>query len=160
MIESCPAHRAGHRRTHSRLLSSPSSCSPSYTRDICNMATLTSHHDLPPFPDGLQTAPLASVSLRKLQEGDAAESSSFFRSCKDLGFFYLDLLGCDLGETIVKEAEDLNQLQQVFWKLPHEVKDIYGRPHLDPFYAYRYSETSRTDENGIPYRNENYNVSQ
>jgi hypothetical protein len=131
-----------------------------YTVIIYSMATLTSHHTLPPFPDGLQTAPLASVSLRKLQDGDAAESSSFFRSCKDLGFFYLDMLGCDLGETIVKEAEELNQLQQVFWKLPYEVKDIYGRPHLDPFYAYRYSETSRTDENGVPYRNENYNVSQ
>lgn len=123
------------------------------------MAPLTSHHLLPPFGEGGKTAPLVSVSFAKLEAGDKEASDAFFKACKELGFFYLDMLGSELGETIVAEAEKLNTLQKEFFKLPNEVKDKYGRPHLHPFYAYRYSELDENDENGVPLRSENYNVS-
>ena len=122
------------------------------------MESLTSHHLLPPFADGIKTAPLVSVSFVKLQVGDSEESNAFFKACKELGFFYLDLLGSDLGEKIIAEAERLNTVQKQFFKLPNNVKDIYGRPHLDPFYAYRYNELDAKDENGVTLRGENYNV--
>ncbi|ORY25527.1 hypothetical protein BCR39DRAFT_471285 [Naematelia encephala] len=122
------------------------------------MTSLTSHATLPPFPDNVPTAPLVSVSLAQLEAGDKAVSDAFFKACKELGFFYLDMLGSKLGETIVSEAEQLNKVQQKFFSLPNEVKDVYGRPHLHPFYAYRFSETAVKDENGIPLRGENYNL--
>ncbi|WWD18255.1 hypothetical protein CI109_102705 [Kwoniella shandongensis] len=120
------------------------------------MASLTSHDALPPFPDDVKTAPLYSISLAKLEAGDASSSDAFFEACRQLGFFYLDMLGSTLGETIVKEAEKLNKVQQEFFKLPNEVKDVYGRPHLHPFYAYRVYETENLQGESV--RNENYNL--
>ncbi|KAK8865567.1 hypothetical protein IAR55_000711 [Kwoniella newhampshirensis] len=120
------------------------------------MSSLTSHHALPPFPDNVTSAPLVSVSLAKLEAGDEGASKAFFTACKELGFFYLDMLGSTLGEKIVAEAEELNKVQAEFFKLPNEVKDIYGRPHLHPFYAYRFGEGEDFDGKAI--RNENYNL--
>ena len=122
------------------------------------MSPLTSHHLLPPFAEGIKTAPLVSISFAKLQSGDKEEAAAFFRACKELGFFYLELLGSKLGEEIVAEAEKLNTVQKEFFKLSNEVKDVYGRPHLHPFYAYRYSELPGQDANGELLRSENYNV--
>jgi hypothetical protein len=123
------------------------------------MPPLTSHHLLPPFPDDIKTAPLVSVPFKDLENNDSNASATLFKACKELGFFYLDLFGSELGEKIIKEAEKLNTLQQEFFELPNEVKDIYGRPHLHPFYAYRYSELDVKDKDGVPLRSENYNVS-
>jgi isopenicillin N synthase-like dioxygenase len=123
------------------------------------MQPLTSHHLLPQFPEDIKTAPLVSVSFKDLEDSDANASTALFKACKELGFFYLDLFGSELGETIIKEAEKLNTLQKEFFELPNEVKDVYGRPHLHPFYAYRYTELDIKDEDGVPLRSENYNVS-
>lgn len=122
------------------------------------MQPLTSHHLLPSFPDDIKTAPLVSVKFEDLEHGDRDASAALLKACKELGFFYLDLLGSELGEKIVAEAERLNNVQQEFFNLPNEVKDVYGRPHLHPFYAYRYTELAIKDENGVPLRGENYNV--
>ena len=123
------------------------------------MAPVTSHHTLPPFAEGIETAPLVSVSYAKLEAGDKETSDAFFKACKELGFFYLDLFGSELGETLVTEAEKLDALQKEIFNLPHEVKDKYGRPVVDPFYAYRYENIAENDENGVPLRRENWNVS-
>lgn len=123
------------------------------------MQPLTSHHLLPPFPDDIKTAPLVSVKFEDLEKGNSEASAAFFKACKELGFFYLDLLGSELGESIVAEAEELNKIQREFFGLPNEVKDVYGRPHLHPFYAYRFNELAIKDENGVPLRGESYNVS-
>lgn len=123
------------------------------------MQPLTSHHLLPQFPEDIKTAPLVSVSFRDLERSDTNASAALFKACKELGFFYLDLFGSELGGKIIKEAEILNTLQRKFFELPNEVKDTYGRPHLHPFYAYRYSELDVKDKYGVPLRSENYNVS-
>jgi isopenicillin N synthase-like dioxygenase len=122
------------------------------------MQPLTSHHLLPPSPDDINTAPLVSVNFADLEKGDLDASAAFFKACKELGFLYLDLFSSELGEKIVADAEKLNEVQQEFFKLPNEVKDVYGRPHLHPFYAYRYNELAIKDEEGVPLRGESYNV--
>jgi hypothetical protein len=123
------------------------------------MQPLTSHHLLPLFPDEIETAPLVSVRFKDLEQGDKDASAALFKSCKELGFLYLNLFDSELGEKIVAEAERLNVVQQEFFKLPNAVKDVYGRPHLHQFYAYRYNELAVKNEEGVPLRGESYNVS-
>ncbi|KAK5130760.1 hypothetical protein LTR08_001705 [Meristemomyces frigidus] len=122
------------------------------------MALLTSHYLLPPFAEDVKIAPLVSVSLAKLEAGDNDTSDAFFKACRELGFFYLDMFGSELGEKIVSEAEQLNTFQKEFFKMPYKVKDKYGRPHLHPFYAYRYNDLDVKDEDGVTLRAESYNL--
>lgn len=124
------------------------------------MPPATSHHTLPAFPDDIPTAPLLTIKLAKLEAGDADEAARFFQACQDLGFFYMDMLGSELGERVVSLAEDVNALQERWWALPNAEKDKYGRPHLHEFFAYRYGEVAgQHDANGDLLRNQNYNVS-
>ena len=128
------------------------------------MSPLTAHNLYPPFPTDLPTASLGSISLYALQSSPPSlpESSKLFTACQTLGFFYLDLTGSDLGESILREAEDLHALQQEFYALPHEVKDEYGRDRVDPFFSYRWTQCMEGVEDvwGRPGRREMYNVSQ
>jgi hypothetical protein len=89
---------------------------------------VTNHtRSLSAFPPDLRTAPLESISLSNLEAGDQDVSCIFFDACRNLGFFYLDLTGSELGESIIRDAESLHALQQDFFALPHEIKDKYGR---------------------------------
>ncbi|RFU27497.1 hypothetical protein B7463_g8847, partial [Scytalidium lignicola] len=121
------------------------------------MAPATSHHLYPPFAEGVTTAPLVSISLVKLEAGDAAESQAFFKASKELGFFYLNMEGSALGEKIVSEAEQLHLIQQGFSNLPNEEKDQFAREKLDPFFGYRLLH-EETDNDGVTRRDENYNM--
>jgi len=121
------------------------------------MALQTSHHQYPPFAEGLTTAPLVSISLAKLESEDAAESSAFYKASKELGFFYMDMEGSSLGETIVAQAEQLHVVQKQFHKLPEEVKEEFLREKIDPFFGYRILG-EREQEDGTMGRNENYNM--
>lgn len=105
------------------------------------MAGLTSHYLYPPFPSDLPTASLGSISLDKLQTSppNEDESSRLFAACRDLGFFYLDLTTSNLGQEILREAEDIHTLQQQFYALPHADKDAYGQHVVDPFFSYRWT---------------------
>ncbi len=60
------------------------------------MAPATSHHQYPPFADGVTTAPLVSISLASLEADDASESAAFFKASRELGFFYMDMNGSAL----------------------------------------------------------------
>ena len=127
------------------------------------MTLRTTHHQYPPFPPGLPTAALLSISLAELQNPrtEQAEATRFFAACRDLGFFYLDLFGSDLGERIVVQAEELQLLQQEFYALSHEEKDLYGRDKVDPFFSYRWAPCidGVKDVWGRPGRREMYSVS-
>ena len=132
------------------------------------MAPLTTHNLYPPFPLDLPTASLVSISLRALQSfasppssPESLEGSRLFTACLELGFFYLDLTGSELGESILREAEVLHTLQQEFFALPHEVKDEYGQDKVDPFFSYRWTKCPEgiNDMWGRPGRREMYNVS-
>jgi len=123
------------------------------------MTPTTRHHLYPPFPAELPTAPLVSVSLAKLEASDGAESKAFFDACRNLGFFYLDTLGSPLGSSLVTEAEQLNDLQARFFKLPDQEKEEYAREKVDPFFGYRHGDLGTCHDDGSPKRNESYNVS-
>ena len=45
--------------------------------------------------------------MKKLLDDDEQESESLFQACKDLGFFYLDLRDCSLGQSMLNDAEEL-----------------------------------------------------
>lgn len=119
----------------------------------------TSHHLHPPFPDDVTTAPLVSVSLFKLENGDKDESKAFFEAARNLGFFYLDLEGSDTGERIVEEAERLNKIQKEFYDRPQEEREEYARERIDSFFGYRQSKIEGTNDDGSSKRNEIYNAS-
>ena len=123
------------------------------------MAPTTSHHRYPPFPNAdLETAPLVSVSLRKLEDSDGPESQAFFDASRSLGFFYLDTKGSKLGEALISEAEQLHELEKQFFKLSNDEKEEFAREKLDPFFGYRHGNIELKDEDGIKGRNESYNV--
>lgn len=119
----------------------------------------TTHHLYPPFPDDITTAPLVSISLSKLESGDEEESKAFFEAAKTLGFFYLQLEGSTLGEKIVDDAEQLNALQQEFYKRPQEEREEFAREKIDSFMGYRQTKLKVTNDDGSVRRNETYNVS-
>jgi isopenicillin N synthase-like dioxygenase len=121
------------------------------------MVLTTSHHQYPPFADGLTTAPLVSISLSKLEADDAAESRTFFKASKELGFFYLSMEGSALGEKLVSQAEQLHIVQKEFHSLPDQEKDKVAREKIDPFFGYRLLGKTEL-EDGTVQRNENYNV--
>lgn len=85
--------------------------------------------DLPPFPPTLRTAPLVRLSLKTLLSPSSsspeslAESASLFRAAKDLGFFYLDLRGVEVGEQILADAERLFGVGAEVFGLEGGVKD-------------------------------------
>ncbi|KAL1409602.1 hypothetical protein Q8F55_003597 [Vanrija albida] len=93
--------------------------------------------ELPPFPTDVKTAPLVSLSLARLEAGDAAEAAAFFKCSKELGFFYLEMAGSEIGEAMVTEADALNELQKQWMSLPNETKEEYGLKMHD-FFAYRH----------------------
>ena len=120
----------------------------------------TSHHLYPPFSEDIETAPLKFISLAKLEAGDENESKAFFEATKNLGFFYLKL-DTDRsynGEKIVDIAEQLQTIQQEFFKRPNEEKEIYAREKIDPFFGYRSAPVKEKNEDGTMKRNETYNV--
>lgn len=121
------------------------------------MTLATGHHLLPPFAEGVKTAPLVSISLAKLEAHDAAESQAFYNASKDLGFFYLNMKGSEIGEKIVSCAEQLHQVAHDFFGLPSREKDDFAREKLDPFFGYRLFR-ERINEAGKTERDENYNA--
>lgn len=136
-------------------------CETEYSEALAMSPLVTSHNLYPPFPSDITTAPLVSLSLAKLEVHDAAESEAFFKSCRSLGFFYLNMEGSTLGEHLVSEAEQLHKLQQDFFERPNDEKEVYAREKIDPFFGYRYADlpNGQAYENGRPKRNETYNVS-
>lgn len=81
----------------------------------------------PPFPDDPQFPPakLQTTSLRKLLEEDTLEQDRVFEACKSRGFFYLDLTGCESGETILRDADKLARVAEQTFTLPLEEKQKY-----------------------------------
>ena len=121
----------------------------------------TTHHLYPPFPADLPTAGLVSISLDELQSrASKSEAEKLFAACRKLGFFYLDLNGCELGRSIIREVEQLHVLQQNFYARPLEEKDEYGQDKVDPFFAYRWTacEGDVKDAWGRKGRREMYSV--
>lgn len=93
------------------------------------MASEKLFENIPPFPDDIPTASIASVSLVGLRTGDEATARNLLEACKTLGFFLLDLRGDALGETLVEEIDHLmGDVGKEVMGLPEDVKRQY---HVD-----------------------------
>ncbi|CZR63120.1 related to oxidoreductase, 2OG-Fe(II) oxygenase family [Phialocephala subalpina] len=121
-----------------------------------NPGTLT-FASLPPFPSDIPTAPLHRLSLSKLRS-DASESDRLFSSCKDLGFFYLDLRLDQEGEALLKDADDLFNLAPQLFDLGREELHKYDYKSQDSYMGYKGFGSAVVDEKGNLDRNEFYNI--
>ncbi len=90
----------------------------------------------PPFPNDVPTAPLLRLSLEKLFTNDAEESARFFEACKDLGFFYLDLRGTPIGDSIITDADRLFDVGEQLFELDLEEKEKYDFSSQQSYYGY------------------------
>jgi len=112
---------------------------------------------LPPFPSNIPIAPLHKLSLAKLK-CDPAESVRLFSSCKDLGFFYLDLRNDDEGEVLMDEASQLFELGPKLYDLGREELSKYDYKAQGSYMGYKGLGSAVVDEKGNLDRNEFYNV--
>ncbi len=89
------------------------------------MPTLESFAKVPPFPDHVPTVKLQRLELSKLLAEDEGESKALFEACTGLGFFLLDLRGCEEGETVLEETEAGFKIGQEFYALSDEERSKF-----------------------------------
>lgn len=91
-------------------------------------------NNVPPFPSDVPTIDLRCLSYNKLLAEDVAESEQLFKSCKENGFFLLNLQGSNEGDEMLELAkfafqlsEDLSmksdkeELEKYAWKPPGSI---------------------------------------
>ena len=89
------------------------------------MPHFTEFNSNPPFPSDVPIAKLQCISLTDLRNGSVLESRALFDSCKNDGFFLLDLRGDKLGERILDEAGELFEMGKTLFDLPYDTKMEY-----------------------------------
>ena len=115
---------------------------------------------LPPFPENIPTAPIASISLNKLLNSDDAEGKKVLEACKTFGFFYLDLSQSSVGQSLIDDSEKLHALAQEAFKLPLEEKQKFALVKGVSLFGYKEAGTVKlTDKELRPDTTEFFNVS-
>ncbi|KAI1122474.1 Clavaminate synthase-like protein [Nemania abortiva] len=89
------------------------------------MASEKLFEGIPPFPDNLPTATIATISLAALNEGDKGAAESLLAAAQELGFFLLDLNGDEMGKHLVEEIDDLFAVGKMTMDLPNDIKQMY-----------------------------------
>ena len=84
------------------------------------MPTIDHFNMYPPFPTGVPVADLRLLSFSKLLADEESESEQLFRSCRETGFFSVDLRGTSEGETMLKHAEMAFELNKKIFDLDQE----------------------------------------
>ncbi|KAI1865990.1 uncharacterized protein JN550_007968 [Neoarthrinium moseri] len=113
----------------------------------------------PPFPDGLATVELQTISLDKLLRGNAVEQTRVFEACKGRGFFYLDLRGSDIGQRILQGAEHIARVGEETFELPVEEKVKYSQGRGGKtLFGYKSVGATVTDKAGTKDTAEFFNV--
>ncbi|KAH6674689.1 putative oxidoreductase [Halenospora varia] len=113
--------------------------------------------NLPTFPSDIPTAPLHRLSLKSLRSSPE-ESQRLFQSCKDLGFFYLDLRGDPEGEKLLDEANQFFDLAPKFYNLGRDELQKYDYKSRGSYMGYKGFGNAVVDEKGNLDRNEFYNI--
>jgi hypothetical protein len=95
------------------------------------MASEQLFEGIPPFPEDVPTATILPISLAKLNSGDDFTVKSLLDACQKLGFFFLDLTGDELGESITADIDAIFGASKEIMNLPPEVKRKYKEdpPH-------------------------------
>ena len=120
----------------------------------------SSIEDLPPFPEGLNCAPISTVSSRKLLDKDSAESAKVLEACQTYGFFYLDLTDSAEGEELLEDAETLLALAQEAFGPTRDEKMKFERPIGGNMFGYKPAGVvKKTDPQLRPDMTEFFNVS-
>jgi isopenicillin N synthase-like dioxygenase len=114
--------------------------------------------DLPIFPNTVPTAPLLRISLRKLLARNSSEEERCWQACCELGFFYLDLEGDDVGAKLLKDADELFEVMKGFFNLPIEEKVKYDLKEKGSYFGYKGYGEGIVDKMGTRDKNEFYNV--
>lgn len=124
------------------------------------MIQKSSLSDLPPFPEDVHTAPIATISLAKLLNKDASECASALEACRTHGFFYLSLTETPLGDDLLSESEELLQLSQQAFDHPIEAKRQYALVKGVSLFGYKEAGVvKQTDPQKRPDTTEFFNVS-
>ncbi|KAI8959894.1 putative oxidoreductase [Daldinia sp. FL1419] len=110
----------------------------------------------PPFPSGVPTVSLETITLSKLLNGDTAEQNRVFEACVGRGFFYLSLDGCTTGDTICRGAEQIALEGERVFRLPLAEKMEYKM--AKSLFGYKYAGATITDKAGTPDTAEFFNV--
>lgn len=71
---------------------------------------------VPAFPRDVPTIDLRCLSYTKLIAGIDSESEQLFQSCKENGFFLLDLKGSDEGDKMLEHAAFAFKLNEELMK--------------------------------------------
>jgi isopenicillin N synthase-like dioxygenase len=110
------------------------------------------------FPDDVPTAPLVTISLRKLLSHDGAENERLFEASKSLGFFYLNMTGCEEGEALLNGSSTMFDLMEELYELPLEEKLKYDFAAAGSYFGYKGMGAEVIDGKGTKDKNEIYNV--
>lgn len=86
--------------------------------------TLFDPSKYPAFPSDVPSIKLETFSFAQLEKGDEELEAKLFQTCKDRGFFYLDLSG-STANSMQGDADDIARLAEQVFKLPEEVKEKY-----------------------------------
>lgn len=78
----------------------------------------------PPFPDDIPSVSLETFSLARLEKGDEALADRLFHTCKERGFFYLDLNGSS-ASSMQHDCDDIARLSGKVFELPQAEKEKY-----------------------------------
>ncbi|KAF2679915.1 Clavaminate synthase-like protein [Lentithecium fluviatile CBS 122367] len=111
------------------------------------------------FPNDVPKAPLVTISLHKLVTNDDEEKNRLFEASKLLGFFYLDMGGCEDGETLLRGSDEMFDLMERFYDLPLEEKRKYDFAAQGSYFGYKGMGAEVIDEKGTRDKNEIYNIS-
>lgn len=100
--------------------------------------------------------------MGKLLAGDPVEEERCWKACCELGFFYLDLRDEDadgIGESLLRDAEQLFEVMKKFFGLEVEEKVKYDFKEQGSYFGYKGYGEGVVDRMGTRDRNEFYNVS-
>jgi isopenicillin N synthase-like dioxygenase len=122
------------------------------------MAHSENFQGLPLFPDDVPTAPLLRLSLEKLLAHNDTEFRRFCDACEDIGFFYLDLRGTQVGNSILGDADTLFHIGEDLFHLSLEEKQKYDFSKKNSYFGYKAQGAAVVDRQGNLDRNEFYNV--
>ncbi|KAJ4286749.1 hypothetical protein N0V90_013001 [Kalmusia sp. IMI 367209] len=111
------------------------------------------------FPEDVPTAPLVTIGLGKLISENVQERERLFEASKTLGFFYLDLRGCEDGEALLEGSNTMFDLNEKFYNLPLEEKIKYDFAAQGSYFGYKGMGAEVIDGKGTKDKNEIYNIS-
>lgn len=78
----------------------------------------------PTFPSDVPSIKLETFTLAQLENRDEEQEDKLFQTCKERGFFYLDLNG-STASSMQRDADDIARLAEQVFKLPEEEKEKY-----------------------------------